>query len=384
MAYRVLGCAAVVVLLNACGALNERAGLTPKVVIGYEAGRGTIATNNLQEWFESAYQLAQKDQYLIATGNVQEVTSTREAQPKLVVPLPAELAQQQSSTSYSPAKYISSPPCVAALSRSKQPQSPSSGASSNKPPTKPNPATGSTPTAQEQLISDAREKQAETGSGCSYQAVHARQLAVAGFVLADSNCSDYFAAKGDVQTGMSFLSDLVSGGASIAGSVVGLVTGSAGVPAAVSAATGLSGQVASLTNKEFLFGQENIDDVRVFVFNALFQHTNAVLPEPDISDWTFDQAIAAIREHQEICFPPKILGLIKQAVSKAKVQAVSANGEVSAGCTSNGTATPAEATSVSLVRPTTHSASVSVAPNAQCAQTVKDQSTKNTTGQKKS
>jgi hypothetical protein len=176
------------------------------------------------------------------------------------------------------------------------------------------PAAANPSADQTTAIDQAKAQQTKTQSGCSYQSIHARQMAVAGFRLADSYCSDFFNRKRVIQNGNNVISDFASGATSLAGAIAGLVTGSPAAPSAIGGLVGVTNQATALTNKDFLFGSDNIDTVWGLTSNALQADTKNVLPEPDVSDWNYNLSVATIRNHQEICNPANIVALIKQSV----------------------------------------------------------------------
>lgn len=210
------------------------------------------------------------------------------------------------------------------------------------------------------------ETQKRTKTGCSYESIHARQMALNGFKLADSFCYDYFSRKRTIQNGNAVVNDFASGATSLAGAVAGLVAGTPAAPAAIASLVGITNQATTMSNKDFLFGTDNIDNVYQLAATATLADTKAALPDPDISDWNYDLAVGAIRRHQEICNPATILALIKQSVQKAVVKATEANGASATACNNTGAITTS--TPSTNNRPTTKATTVAVVASPGCAQ----------------
>ncbi len=223
------------------------------------------------------------------------------------------------------------------------------------------------PKSQEDNAKTATDQQQKKGTGCAYQSVHARQMALAGFKLADQYCHDFFARKRTIQNGNNVINDFASGATSLAGAVGGLVSGSPAAPAAIGSLVGISNQATALTNKDFLFGQDNIDTVEGLANTALVADTSTALPNPDVSDWTYDLAVGTIRRHEQICDPSHILTLIKQSVQNAAVQSKDSNGNTTVTCGGSGGA--ASTSSDTNFTPSTKATNVSVMPSSACAQT---------------
>ncbi len=145
--------------------------------------------------------------------------------------------------------------------------------------------------------------------------IHARRMAVEGVHLADSYCELFFRYGSDNQKWLLVGRDLVAALGTVATGAIALASHNSSTATGVLALTtaGLYNGVDIYT-RNFLFGADNIESVRVMTVNALAAHTAAALPENDNSIWTFGGAAQVVNEHQMICTAASIRSLVLQAI----------------------------------------------------------------------
>lgn len=66
--------------------------------------------------------------------------------------------------------------------------------------------------------------------GSSFQSIHARAMATAGFAAADQHCYDFFLTKGDFQTGGGVVADTLTKFGNMAAGAAGAAGAGAGLP----------------------------------------------------------------------------------------------------------------------------------------------------------
>ena len=157
--------------------------------------------------------------------------------------------------------------------------------------------------------------------GSSFQSQHARAMALRGVALADQFCTDFFSSKANFQMSVGFVGDVTSSAGSLAAGAAGAATGAAGLPSLMNIITGISTSTSGILNKDILFDQANISETYSLVAQALSKDTAAALPEPDESNWNFQQALTVVAQHQRICHPQKIIALLKDVIAKATLTA---------------------------------------------------------------
>ena len=172
-----------------------------------------------------------------------------------------------------------------------------------------------------QLWDQARQSwlQADTTTAPTF----ALQLLSAGFALNYDNCTDFFRSRGRLQQNLA----LVQGGASslapLASGALGLAGGAGNAIAVLSLATGGLNSGIDLVASDFLFGADNIDNVRVLTLNAISAHQNTVdgLAKTDPADVNFEWVSNQIMDDQSICEAPHILALTQDAIARGNVVA---------------------------------------------------------------
>jgi hypothetical protein len=145
------------------------------------------------------------------------------------------------------------------------------------------------------------------------------QLARDGFGLIDGNCSDFFSKGGDHEKWINFAGDAIAVGGTIA-------TGALAITGAGALATGVTALSTSALysgldsyTKNFLFNSENISSVRRLILDVL--KTDADARFASVKVWTFEKAIPAMQNHQEICRPSSIVATVKDAIQSGKAVA---------------------------------------------------------------
>ena len=143
-----------------------------------------------------------------------------------------------------------------------------------------------------------------------------------GFALVYANCDHYFQAAGHSQTGTRFVRDTIAPVVALLTGIISLRNFDSGNEERL--LTGLSLWSSTTTaafdiyERNFLFGAENIDSVRELILNALTTHSDrAFATDPD----TFEAAAIQIIDNQNICTPPHILRLVREAIRNGTVQA---------------------------------------------------------------
>lgn len=167
------------------------------------------------------------------------------------------------------------------------------------------------------------DRQAWLGADTAKAPVLNADLLSAGFALVYNNCTDFFRSRGRLQQNLT----LVGGGASslvtLATGALGLAGGAGNAVAVLSLASGGLNSGINLVASDFLFGAENIDNVRVLTLNAISAHQNTVdgLAKADPADVNFDWVSNQIMDDQSICEAPHILALTKDAIARGNVVA---------------------------------------------------------------
>jgi hypothetical protein len=199
-----------------------------------------------------------------------------------------------------------------------------------------------------------------------------RRLLIAGMALVYNGCNDFFIKEGERQEAYAFSKDLT-------GALVPNLSGALGLVPSAGVAVPIVGFVGggitsgiSVAASDFLFGSDNIDDVRTMTMSALAAHESTVMAlfanSVDASNKaSTDQAQTAtgnlgntsritanfwwvtnqISDHQAICQPGKILALAKQSIAKSNIctstSASSTNGTGASNAPSGALAPPAAA-----------------------------------------
>ncbi|MGH7155099.1 MAG: hypothetical protein ACREF3_14340, partial [Acetobacteraceae bacterium] len=158
----------------------------------------------------------------------------------------------------------------------------------------------------------------------SHEAIAANAVLLSGgFSVIYNDCSDFFRQKGILQQRLSFFRDTTGAVIPVVTGALGLVSGAGNAIAALGLSGGAVNSGISVVAQDFLFGADNIDDVRVLILNAIGAHQNTVtaLLKADPQDANFDWVVNQIMDDQAICQGPHILSLAKTAIAKGNVKA---------------------------------------------------------------
>lgn len=137
-----------------------------------------------------------------------------------------------------------------------------------------------------------------------------------GFALTYASCSDYFLSAGDTQKWIIVSRDVVGAVGSLATAILALHSGGKNAAANVAIATGIGFTSLNIYTKNFLFAAENISSVRTLITRALSTHQQVV---ESIGTVTYETALVALFDNQEICSPMKIAALAREAIQKGDV-----------------------------------------------------------------
>jgi hypothetical protein len=148
-----------------------------------------------------------------------------------------------------------------------------------------------------------------------------RQMVIDGFGLADANCSDFFHNEGKHQQWVIFSRDVVGAVGTLATAVTAAAGSPTGVIAGFSIATATGYNGLDIYQRNFLFGAENIDSVRLLIEKASAARRDAVLA--DKGQWQdFGEAQTAVMQYQEECMPASILSHTRAAIKNADALAI--------------------------------------------------------------
>lgn len=150
----------------------------------------------------------------------------------------------------------------------------------------------------------------------------AKRLRDRGFALIWNNCSDFFARRGNVQQGLGLFKDTTSALTPIATGVISIARATTSAVPILSLGQAATSGGINVVAQNFLFGADNIDDVRDLILNALAAHAAKVKEEaaksPEEAD--FNWSTVQLMENQAICQPAKMLALSKDAIAKGSVK----------------------------------------------------------------
>ena len=132
----------------------------------------------------------------------------------------------------------------------------------------------------------------ESGAALATDDQPYRNLASAGFGLVKTYCSDFFRRKGEAQKWMRFGTDAVAAAGALATGVLAITGTSALAVSIVALSTTTAAGSISIYEKNFLFGAENIDSVRVLTLNAL--SSNAARAMTVEGPWDFQFALLSL------------------------------------------------------------------------------------------
>ena len=148
-------------------------------------------------------------------------------------------------------------------------------------------------------------------------------LLQAGLSLIANNCSDFFRAEGRRQQRLEFFKDTTTALALLATGALGIARVAGNAVAIVSLSAAGASATISVINRDFLFGADNIDDVRTLVANALAAHAGTVLALQQSSPAAanFDWVVHQLEDNQEICQGPRIVSLTRSAIAQGNIKA---------------------------------------------------------------
>lgn len=150
----------------------------------------------------------------------------------------------------------------------------------------------------------------------------AKLLRTRGFALIWNNCSDFFARRGNVQQSLSLFRDTTSAMTPIATAAFSIARAATSAVPILSLSQAVTSGGINIVAQNFLFGADNIDDVRTLTLNALAAHVAKVKEEAAKApnEAGFDWSTNQLMENQAICQPAKILALSKEAIAKGNVK----------------------------------------------------------------
>jgi hypothetical protein len=157
------------------------------------------------------------------------------------------------------------------------------------------------------------------------EAAAANRMVRSGVLLARANCDDFFANAALIQQRNNISRDMVAPIISVLTNVLALQNLSDNDNDRALKILSIGSSVAlagiSIIDQHFLFGAENIKEVRDLTFQGLAAHEEAI---GQIGVVTFEDGIQQLIDHQVICSPASILGLTKQAIAAGEVSAETA------------------------------------------------------------
>ena len=144
-----------------------------------------------------------------------------------------------------------------------------------------------------------------------------------GFTLVKVRCNDFFAVKASNQTTARLLRSLLQPLTVAITSTFSVIdfgseSEESDALALLAAGSALAGAGIDIYEEQFLFDADNIDAVRGLTMRALDAHRTEVLArDPD----AFDPAVRQLVDHQMICTPASILGLVRNAIDSGEIRA---------------------------------------------------------------
>lgn len=179
-----------------------------------------------------------------------------------------------------------------------------------------------TPSADTLDLRTRFQAHAALAAGMNAAEDSAGQMVRSGLLLARANCDDFFASAGRVQRNADIARDMVA-------PIISVLTGIVALKSlsdddndrylkilSIGSSTTLS--AISIVDQHFLFGADNIKEVRDLTFDALAAHEEAL---ETLGAPTFEIGMQQLIDHQIICTPASILGLTKQAIQAGDVVA---------------------------------------------------------------
>lgn len=156
------------------------------------------------------------------------------------------------------------------------------------------------------------------------------QMLDTGYLLAYSNCDDFFRVMGTRQRDSNISRDLVAPVVSILSGIISLKNfTNAGRQQDYIEGIGLGSSVYVSTldihDRHFLFGAENIYEVETLTLDALDASEGVIR---GLGTMNFESAVQRLIRHQGVCTPESIKGLAKRAIA---VGDVVANGRIGEG-----------------------------------------------------
>jgi hypothetical protein len=147
----------------------------------------------------------------------------------------------------------------------------------------------------------------------------------AGYELIYADCADYFAAMGRRQGGTRIARASIGPIGDLITQIISIVSfENAGTREDLTTllAAGTSAATAALNiyDQHFLFGADNIDEVRRLVQDALRAHAAATFGT-NVDHDTFGRAANHLEDNQAICRPSRILTLVREAIAAGQIEA---------------------------------------------------------------
>jgi len=148
----------------------------------------------------------------------------------------------------------------------------------------------------------------------------AESMVSSGMVLARANCDDFFVTEAHLQRRADLAHDTIAPVISLLTSIVALSSAADHDRyirmLSIGSTTALAG--ISLVDQHFLFGAENIKEVRDLTFQAVDVHEAAIEAQGTAN---FEAGVQQLIDHQVVCTPSNILLMTKQAIAAGQVSA---------------------------------------------------------------
>lgn len=195
---------------------------------------------------------------------------------------------------------------------------------------------------------DLRERfqaHANAAALATADAATAGRMVQSGLLLARANCDDFFVNASALQRRTDIGRDMVAPIISVLTNIVALQSLSDDrndrYLKILSVGSGAALAGISIIDQHFLFGADNVKEVRDLTFQALDTHQQAL---EGMGAGSFEVGIQQLIDHQVICTPSSILALTKQAIAAGEVVA-----DTTAGASQDDQALAQLATTLNLI-----------------------------------
>jgi hypothetical protein len=181
---------------------------------------------------------------------------------------------------------------------------------------------GAEPTAATLDLRERFEAHAKAAVAHDVDDTAAGQMVSSGFLLARASCGEFFDNAAVLQRDADISRSMITPIITILDGIIALRNFSDKTNDKWSKILALGSGAAlagiSIVDQHFLFGADNIKEVRDLTFDALAANEEAIA---EIGTPTFDVAMEQLIEHQVICSPANILSLTRQAIQAGDVVA---------------------------------------------------------------